>query len=61
MARQRKTVNGRKDSNGANLGFEGKMMGLVGTLEKQFAESDKLQERIRKDLAGLGVPAEGWR
>jgi type I restriction enzyme M protein len=33
--------------------FEEKMKRLTGRLEEQFAESAKLEETIRKQLAGL--------
>lgn len=34
--------------------FEEKMQGLVATLEKQFAESARLETAIRENLKGLG-------
>lgn len=38
--------------------FEQKMKRLVATLNQQFAEGAKLEEAIRKNLAGLGFGGE---
>ncbi len=49
-----------KNGNGATLGFEemlwraaAKMRGLTHRLESQFSEGRKLEEQIRKNLAGI--------
>ncbi len=38
--------------------FEDKMKRLTGKLEEQFAESARLEARIRKNFAGLGYPVK---
>jgi len=43
-----------KNTNGATLGFEVVLCRCMEALSEQFAESKRLEEKIRKTLKGLG-------
>jgi hypothetical protein len=49
----RKNTKGKYET-GARLGFEEKMAQLTATLEEQFAESARLEARIRENFERLG-------